>query len=240
MLFESVALFFAQPLHLSILIISWAVALITFLLWQENRRVRWLYAHLFFLLLPLFDFAIIVPCQIPFVQGLLSMCSLVMTRAAIFAIPFALLFAVLGGYHLAPALYKRMYNAREMHGKKYEALATKYGVRGTRFFVLDTAKPIAFSIRKDVLMSVGMFELLNRKEQEAVLLHELGHVRQQSSLSKFSLALARLFSPLAHFASLKSQISAEETTADAFAARVQRTTKHLHAAKYTVEKYLLE
>jgi Zn-dependent protease with chaperone function len=234
MLAEAVVSFFSQPLHVSLLIISWAAALITFLSWREKGKVRWLYAHLFFLLLPLFDFAIGVPCQIPFVQGLLSMCSLVVTRAVIFAIPFALLFAVLAGYHLVPALYRRMYRAKEVRGRRYALLAKRAGLAGTRFFVLDAAKPFAFSIRRDVLMSVGMFELLNRREQDAVLLHELGHVRQRSSLGKFSLALARLFSPLAHFA---SRVSAEEAMADAFAAETQGTAQHLNAAKGKVAKY---
>jgi Zn-dependent protease with chaperone function len=234
MLAEAVVSFFSQSLHVSLLIISWAAALITFLSWREKGKVRWLYAHLFFLLLPLFDFAIGVPCQIPFVQGLLSMCSLVVTRAVIFAIPFALLFAVLAGYHLVPGLYRRMYRAKEVRGRRYALLAKRAGLAGTRFFVLDTAKPFAFSIRRDVLMSVGMFELLNRKEQDAVLLHELGHVRQRSSLGKFSLALARLFSPLAYFA---SRVSAEEAMADAFAAELQGTAHYLNAAKGKVEAY---
>lgn len=238
MLAESVVSFFSQPLHISVLIISWAAALITFLAWREHGKVRWLYAHVFFLFVPLFDFAITVPCQIPFVQGLLSMCSLVITRAVIFAIPFALVFAVLGGYHLAPALYKRMYHARKVKGVRYANLAKRAGLAGTHFFILDTAKPIAFSIRKDVLISVGMCELLNKREQEAVLLHELGHVRQRSSLSKFSLALIRLFSPLAHFTSLRARVNAEEHAADAFAVKVQQTSQHLNAAKRIVEQYL--
>jgi Zn-dependent protease with chaperone function len=238
MLWEAVSSFFGNPLHLTVLIVSWALALITFLFWQERGSVRWLYSHLFFLFVPLLDFAVAVPCQIPFVQGLLSFCSVVVTRAVIFAVPFALLFAVVLGYHAVPALYKRMYRAKEVRNARFERLAGNSGLKGTRLFVLDTAKPIAFSFRKDVFMSVGMFELLKSKEQDAVLLHELGHVKQKSSLAKFSLSLARWFSPVAHFASVGSRVNSEEKAADRFAVRMQGTARHLKAAKSILNNFI--
>jgi Zn-dependent protease with chaperone function len=230
MLLETVFAFFKSPLHFSLLIISWAFALISFLYWNEHPKARYLYAHLFFLLVPLLDFAFAVPCQMPFFQGLLSFCSVVVTRAVLYAIPVALVLAVLIGYRVAPALYKRRYGARQLHNKRFNKLARAAGVNAS-FFSLDSAKPFAFSIGKDVLLSVGMFELLNRNEQDAVVLHELGHVKQKSSFGKFSTALARWFSPLAHFASVGKRINAEERAADAFAVRMQGTRKHLTAAK---------
>jgi len=237
MLLEAVSSFFGNPLHLTVLIVSWTLALISFLHWREHPEARYLYAHLFFLFVPLLDFAVAVPCQIPFVQGLLTFCSVVVTRTIIFLIPVALLLAVVLGYHVAPAVYRRMYSAKQVRDARFEKLARKAGLSGTRFWVLDTAKPIAFSIRKDVLMSVGMFELLRRKEQDAVLLHELGHVRQKSSLAKFSLSLARWFSPVAHFASVDTRISAEERAADRFAIRMQGTARHLKTAKHKLSQY---
>jgi Zn-dependent protease with chaperone function len=240
MLLDTILAFFSNPLHLTVLISSWALALITFLQWRENGKVLWLHAHLAFLLVPLLDFAVAVPCQIPFVQGLLTFCSVVITRTLIFLIPFALLLSVLTGYYIAPALYRRIYRAKPLSGRRYEKLAENAGVRGARFWVLDTAKPLAFSIRKHVLISVGMFELLKRKEQDAVLFHELGHVRRQSSLSRFSVWLARLFSPVAHFASMERCVSADELNADAFAAKMQGTRKHLQTAKRELRNYYSE
>lgn len=237
MLVEAILSFFKDPLHLSVLILSWALALIIFLHWREHPKARFLYAHLFFLLIPLLDFAVAVPCQIPFVQGLLTFCSVVITRTVIFLIPVALMLAVLLGYGAAPVLYKRLYRARQLRDAHFQRLADKAAVPKARFWALDTAKPVAFSFGRDVLMSIGMFELLTRKEQEAVLLHELGHVRQQSSASKFSLWLARLFSPLAHFAPMSARISAEETAADCFAIRLQGTARYLDAAKRKLSIY---
>ena len=69
MLLEAIVSFFQNPLHLSLLIISWALALISFLYWREHPKAHYLYAHLFFLFLPLLDFAVAVPSQLPFVQG---------------------------------------------------------------------------------------------------------------------------------------------------------------------------
>lgn len=240
MLFEAIVSFFQNPLHLSVLIISWAFALISFLYWREHPKAGLLYAHLFFLFLPLLDFAVAVPCQMPFVQGLLTFCSVVITRTIILMVPFAMLLAVLFGIVAGPALYRRIYGAKRLEGKRYDALASKTGVSGVKFWTLDTARPLAFSFGKNVLMSVGMFELLNRNEQDAVLLHELGHVRQKSPASKFSLALARLFSPVAHFASVGERVDAEEKAADAFAATTQGTIKHLRAAKRKLINYGFE
>lgn len=236
MLLETIFGFFKNPVHLSVLIISWAFALISFLYWREHPKARYLYAHLFFLMVPLLDFAVAVPCNIPFVQGLLTFCSVVYTRLFTALIPVALVGAIVGGYYVAPALYKKFYRAKPLQDERFANLADKAGIRGARFWVLDTAKPLAFSFGKDILMSVGMFELLAKKEQDAVVLHELGHVKQKSSVSKVSAALARFFSPVAHFA-LGERISAEENAADEFAAQVQRTTRHLNTAKRKVEKY---
>ncbi len=237
MLLETITAFFANPLHLSVLIISWALALISFLYWREHPKARYLYAHLFFLMLPLLDFAVAVPCNIPFVQGLLTFCSVVYTRLFTALIPVAFLSAIIGGYYVAPALYKKFYHAKPLRDERYQKLAHGAGIRGVRFWVLDTAKPLAFSFGKDVLMSVGMFELLARKEQDAVLLHELGHVRQKSSVAKFSTWLARVFSPVAHFASLSERIDAEEHAADAFAVRMQDTALHLKRAKQKIAPF---
>jgi Zn-dependent protease with chaperone function len=232
------ARFFASPLHLNVLIVSWAFALGTFLYWRESPKARWLYAHVFFLLVPLLDFAVAVPCATPFFQGLMTFCSLTYTRLLIFLIPIALLGAIAGGYYLAPILYRRMYRTAPLHNRRLQKLAAQAGVSGVRYFVLDTAKPIAFAIRNDVHISVGMFDLLQRKEHEAVVLHELAHVRQHSSFEKFSTALARVFSPLAHFASVSERVSAEEATADAFAAKLQGTSRHLVAAQRKVRQFL--
>jgi Zn-dependent protease with chaperone function len=237
MLLEAIVTFFKNPLHLSVLIIFWALAIISFLHWREHPKAHYLYAHLFFLLVPLLDFAIAVPCQIPFVQGLLTFCSVVITRTVILLVPPALILAVIGGAYVAPVVYRKLYRAKPLHEERFKDLARKAGVPGTRFWMLDTAKPLAFSFGKDVLMSVGMFELLKKKEQDAVFLHELGHVKHQSSAVKFSTWLARFFSPVAHFASLGARIDAEERAADVFAIRMQGTGTYLGAAKRKMYAY---
>ncbi len=240
MLLSAVLAFFQNPLHLSLLIVSWAMALISFLYWREHPKASYLYAHLFFLFLPLLDFAVAVPCQVPFVQGLLSFCSLVITRTVIFLIPVAFMLALLFGVVAGPALYRRLYRARRLGGRRYGVLSSKAGLSGVAFWALDTGRPLAFSFGRNVLMSVGMFELLNKKEQDAVLLHELGHVRQKSSASKVSLALARLFSPVAHFASVGRRVDLEERAADRFAVTSQGTVKYLRAAKLKLAAYCSE
>jgi Zn-dependent protease with chaperone function len=237
MLFESVIGFFSNPLHLTVLIFSWALALISFLYWREHPQARFLYAHLFFLLVPLLDFAVAVPCSVPFLQGLQTFCSVVITRTVIFVIPFALLFAGILGLKVFPALYKRRYDAKQLSNARFSRLAEKAGLSGARFWLLDTARPLAFSFGNDVLISVGMFELLNRREQDAVFLHELGHLKHKSSLGTFAVRLARLFSPIAHFASLQEHICAEEIFADDFAIKTQGASRHLFSARKKLQEH---
>jgi Zn-dependent protease with chaperone function len=123
-----------------------------------------------------------------------------------------------------------------LRDRRLEKLARETGI-AAQFWLLDTAKPIAFSFGRHVLVSVGMFELLTRKQQDAVVLHELSHVQRQSALTTFSTALARFFSPLAHFASVNERVNAEEQAADDFAIRHQGTTRHVNAAKQKVESF---
>lgn len=237
MLFETIVSFFASPPHLTVLIAFWTLAVVFFLYWHRRHRAGYLYAHLFFLLVPLLDFAIAVPCQMPFVQGLLTLCSVVWTRFVIYLIPLALISAVLLGFFIMPRFYKKMYRARQLQDKKLNSIAGKANVLDVCFWVLDTSRPLAFSFGKHVLLSIGLLELLNRKEQEAVVLHELCHVRNHSSASKFSVLLARWFSPLAFFASVSACVSAEEKSADEFAAGIQGTVRHLNSAKRKIEQF---
>jgi Zn-dependent protease with chaperone function len=100
---------------------------------------------------------------------------------------------------------------------------------------VDTAKPYAFALKKDVFITVGMFDILTKKEQEAVLLHELGHVRQKTSLRKFTAAVMRLVSPVSAFYTHKV-LNAEERDADAFAASIQGTTRYVLSARAKLNK----
>lgn len=236
-LFNTIAVFFSQPIHLTVLIVSWTLALVAFLYWKERHRSSLLYAHLFFALMPLFYFAVAVPCNISLIQGLLALCSVTITKLLIYLIPAGIVGALLSGSYVVPLVYKKCYNAKEINNKKISRMAGQAGISQPKIFVLDTAKPIAFSHGKSIFVSVGMHELLSQKETEAVLLHELGHIKNRSSAKKFSALLARLVSPLAFFYPLGRHIAREEKRADDFAVRAQKTRQHLRSAKTKVAEF---
>lgn len=238
MLLNTALVFFQQPVNLTILIVGWTFALLSFLYWKEKQKTALLYAHVFFLLVPLLHFAITVPCNLSLLQGLKTLCSVSITQFVIYLIPAGLVGALLVGTVVVPWAYRKAYRAREVRDAKLERAARKAGVRKPRVFVLDTAKPLAFSHGRNVFVSVGMHEILDKKECEAVLLHELGHIRNRASLSKLSAWIARLVSPLAFFSPMGAHIAREERSADAFAARVQGTRKHVRSAKKKVDEFL--
>lgn len=214
---------------------SWALGILVLYSWKRTSKAWLLYAHLTFLFLPLFVYAARLPCAQPILDGLQAFCAVTLTKVAIYLIPPTILIATLAGYWLFPYLYVRQLRCKEQSSHLISTYATKIG-KPLRLFWFDNAQPLAFSLRNTIFMSQGMFELLNHHEREAVLLHELGHIRERSGWKKFSSALTRLFSPLASF-SCRETVQQEERRADLFAAQTQGTTKYLKQAKEKVILY---
>jgi Zn-dependent protease with chaperone function len=104
-------------------------------------------------------------------------------------------------------------------------------------YIVDDAKPFAFSyIKSSIFISLGLIELLSKKELESVILHEIYHVKNSSSLFKFSTFFIRL-SPLATFTSFIEDLNKEEKDADSFAAKFQKTSRYLNNAKLKINRY---
>lgn len=116
----------------------------------------------------------------------------------------------------------------------------KLGVRRPDLLVVDKQKPMAFSFRglgSAIFMSVGMVELFTKKEIEAVILHEMMHIKRGSSALKFSSSFFRTFSPLSMVFGFYDSSKKEEMMADGFAASEQGTKKHLISAKGKIRKF---
>ena len=121
----------------------------------------------------------------------------------------------------------------------------KLALREPRVFVVDSAAPVAFSfsfMQPKIFLSVGLFELLGKKEIEAIILHELAHIKSRVTFVKLSAYLARLLSPLSALANFLggSSMSEEEAAADSFAAETQGTFSHLESAKRKIVHYYSE
>ncbi len=112
-----------------------------------------------------------------------------------------------------------------------------------RVYLIDKAEPSAFSLsylRPSIFFTVGLTELLEQKEVEAVLLHELGHIKQRSSFVKFTNTFIRLFVPIANFNPLSSELGQEEHDADVIAIMLQKTDIHIRHAKEKIASYYAE
>ena len=79
--------------------------------------------------------------------------------------------------------------------------------------------------------------LYSKKELEAVLLHEIGHIKHHSGWLKLSTYLQRLASPFSVFVDLNSALSRSEQEADSFAIKIQGTSRYLNRAKQRVNEF---
>lgn len=230
--------FVANPANDLIAGTSIVLAVAVLLLLRSRKMpLRWralqVYAHLALLAFPIAFFGVSMGCQS---MGGAGCANAGMTELIVYAIPGALLLALLAGAVIMPLMYLFSKRAVEVRGDKLNTFvsreAARAGIRAPKLYAIDDAKPRAFSFAafsSAIFVSAGALERLNKREAEAVLLHELAHIKNGSSAFKFSSALMRIFSPLASFG--RCSIAEEERLADAFAARRQGTKRYLTAAK---------
>ncbi len=231
---------------LSILSISFAVSLI-FLLkrlsFSNKSRIVILYSHLVFLLYPLMLFTTQTTC------GMLCVSSCYtgpnnFVNLLLLSLPATLLVSTLVGFIVIPLYYVKTNNERQIKSGWVLSFIKKssknLNIRPPKVFALDKANPLAFSFRhfkSAIFLSVGLFDILNRKELEAVILHELAHIKEKTSALKLSLTFFRFLSPMSTLVKFHHLRTEEERKADSFAASVQKTKKHVRSARAKIRKY---
>lgn len=95
--------------------------------------------------------------------------------------------------------------APELHEIVAE-LAREAGIPRPRVFVIDSDSPNAFATGRDpqhaaVAVTAGILRILDRAELQAVLAHELGHIRNRDTLIMTAAAtIAGAITMIAHFA----------------------------------------
>lgn len=240
LLCSSCSQFFLDPVKLGIVLFSLAISIGSlFLLLKKgisaSRRAMLVYVQIFSLVFPVVFFLSFNGCQ-----SLLSGCSKFTATVYLFTIT-AIISAIVGSI-AAPFifLWARSRASIGIEGTGYESFieseSARLGIKKPAAYVLDTGTPVAFSfagLKPAIFVSVGLFDVLTRKELESVLLHELMHVKSGSSPFR-STFMARLFSPVALFA---SHLSSKEEKADAYAKERQRTARHINSAKAKLDQY---
>jgi len=228
-IFESAITFATDPAKMLVVVVSMLLGMAALLAWKKYNKTWLLYTHLLFVLSPLFYFALSINCSMSMVNGLLSWCTALLAKFVIYGVPPLMAGIFIAGYALLPHAYKRL--AKPLSLKSFKELCNITNIKAD-LFLIDKAKPVAFTLRNKIFISVGMFELLSKKELEAVLLHELYHVKSRASWGKFSSSFVRLFSPIAWFSACS--VEKEEHSADAFAVRMQKTSSYVKSAKLKV------
>ena len=156
-----------------------------------------------------------------------------------YSLPATLVLSVLAGFVVMPSFYMRnSYPSPEWIRRFASRNAKKAGIKRLRVHLLDEAMPGAFSFRalKSVIsLSVGLLDILTRKETEAVILHELYHIKSSASALRFSSLLMRL-SPFTLFRAF-GNFDREEALADRYAAKLQGTMRHIKAARAKINAF---
>lgn len=204
---------------------------------RTRTKVGALYLHIFFLFLPLvFTTYSSVSCP----------CSATEPYKFFFVIiPITIFVTLGGGFILFPFLYTISTRSKISNVYSIEPLLNKgssiLNMKTPRVYLIPSAEPLAHtftSFGKRIFVSIGLLDLLSRKEQEAVILHELYHVKKNASFLKFSTFFLTLFSPLAHFSVYETSLESEEAEADYFVINQQGTKKNLLHAKEKITSYI--
>jgi len=87
-------------------------------------------------------------------------------------------------------------------------------------------------------MSVGLLDVLNKKEVEAIILHELAHIKNRSSILKVSNLIFK-FSPLSIIAKFNGDTNSEEKRTDEFAIKMQKTRRYIDSSKRKLDRFEL-
>jgi len=189
-----------------------------------RSRIRWSYPFVFGILFAISYFTLTMACHEaqPF-------CS---DHAVLYSIPAAIIGSLIFGYIVMPRIYLAWSRAA-LSGSLAKLLPSEVPV-----YVADSGKPFAYSyggFRKWIVISQGMIEVLTKKELQAVLLHEYGHLQGNSSLYKSTQWVYSKIPLLHAFLDGRKLEDEEEIRADAFAARTQGTAKYLDSAKRKLE-----
>ncbi len=218
--------FVASPEKMLAVTSSLVGAILLLLAYRKYEKPALLYAHVFLVLSPLFYLALSINCNLGVLKGFLSWCTALFAKFVLFGVPPLLALSIISGYLILPRLYR--VGARQFKFQEFLSLCKSTGIHA-RLFIKKSGIPEAYTIGKDVFVTVGLFDILSKKELEAVLLHELYHVKSGASNKKWSLFIARTFSPVAWFSA--SSVDKEEQEADAFAVKTQKTTRFVKQAR---------
>jgi Zn-dependent protease with chaperone function len=206
---------------------------------STKAKIGLIYGHLILISFPLVLFttnfacgAMCMPCYGDSAVAMLS-----------YSLPSAILIATFAGLFVIPAFYT-FSGKKHLRNKEINSFLIRHSrklkIKTPRIYAIDKAKPVAFSfksLRSAIFISVGMMDILSKKELQSVLLHELSHIKQKSSVLKISSSILNIFSPLSLLARFHYDTGKEEIEADKFAIKIQGTSRYINSSKRKIRNY---
>lgn len=225
--------FVNNPLGLSSLVIFGLVAAFSVYMIVKKESIRsrilWSYPLIFSVLFVITYFAFSMMCH-----EALPFCT---EHAIMYSIPAAILGSILFGYILLPNIYLAIHRV-----VRSETLGDTLPMK-VPVYIADSGKPFAFSyggLRKWIVVSQGMIDIMTENELNAVLLHEYGHLSGNSSFYKTSSWVYSKIPLLRAFLDGVVLEDEEEKMADRFAIREQGTSRYVNVAKKKIRNYFSE
>lgn len=231
---------FYNPVKFAIFIASLILSILFLYYSSKAKNIKTklslIYLHVLFFIVPLVIMAFSSSCKIPVFNCTTKQFIIFVLGAGIG------LFVI--GFFLVPYIYLALNKNKEIKDKTMTSFIKKHStlmkIRTPKIFYINSAKPYAYSVKTikgAVFISVGMFELLSKKQIEAVILHELYHIKQRSSFYKFSTVFLKTFSVTPAFLNLNKNLEDEEKKADLFAVKVQKTNAYINTAKKRISLF---
>lgn len=231
---NATSLFLQDGTKMTLVVFSLIAAVVLLLLSRNlalsaKTRSVLMHSHLAFLLFPLVFFATTLSCQ------QVGLCEVSLAQTLLFVIPVSITLGLIFGLLIVPFLHRWRAQPENNHWQKFvNTHAEKLNMRKPPdVFVVDSGQIEAYStggFKPAIFVTVGMLESLTTRQMQAVLLHELAHIREGSHALKPITLLLRAFYP-EPIVTPAAMIAEEERKADAFAAKVQKTDAYLKAAK---------
>ncbi|MBN3524135.1 M56 family metallopeptidase [Paenibacillus apiarius] len=159
--------------------------------------------------------------------------------ALVFYTLFLMLFAAVRQTALSKNAYKRLKTYR--HEWHTEAFNRTYNGGRERIVVIECRSPIAFTMglwKPRIVISTGLMELLDSNELEAVIYHEMYHLKHRDPLKTFAVSLfasIMWYLPILKWSRQKYKI-AREVLADHYAISRLGTPAHLGSALFKMLK----
>lgn len=206
---------------------------------SSKGKIALIYSHLLTLLFPLIFLTTSNACAMSCATCYTNIYTLVSI-----AIPSTLLISTIAGFFLIPAVFVYSNRKSEIVSGKIHSFvksnSRKIKIKQPKIYIVNKANPVAFSFRNfksAIFISVGLFEILKLKEVQAVILHELAHIKQKSSALKMSTFLLRIFSPFSLILKFHHNNKLEEEKADKLAIKIQKTDRYIKSARKKILDY---